>query len=332
QASRAADSTGRQLQTVQQLNEIDELKTEGLFTLEQQQLDEQFRQALISQEEYNERSEILEIQKSRALFEIRNESLVAEKALIVKQQEERLAALAAGFQQELAQITKQEEERLAALQGQLDTGAIDQPTFDTASAENQAIANQARLDAERDFREEQATIVQDAAAQIIQTEVDLANQSLQLQQDTDAQKLESAQRTREQILALQNAQLDSVGEFVSGVSRLLQQDVENRKKYGGILKALALAEIAINLRKELSAISLAAINAGAATGPFGVFVAGGIYAAQAAAAIIRASLNAASVLLQKFEFGGAIPTPDSIARVEGGSIPSASGEIKGRPH
>lgn len=73
-------------------------------------------------------------------------------------------------------------------------------------------------------------------------------------------------------------------------------DQENRKKYGGVLKVLALAEIAINLRRELSAISLAAINAGVATGPFGFLAAGGIYAAQSAAAIIKATFNAAGVL------------------------------------
>lgn len=331
-ARNAADSSGRQLETIRNLNQIDETKAQGFFTLEQQRLDEQFRQGLISQEDYNERSQILELQHQRAILEIRNESAVAEKTLIVQQQQEKLAALAAGFQQELAQINEQEAARRALLEGQLETGAIDQPTFDTAVAENEAAARQARLDAEREFREEQAVIIQDASQQILDTEVDLAEQSLQLQQDTDAQKLESARRTAEQINALQNAQLDSVSEFIGGVSRLLQQDVENRRKYGVILKTLALAEIAINLRKELSAISLAAIQAGAATGPFGVFAAGGIYAAQAAAAIIRAAFNSAQVLLQKFEYGGVIPTEQSVAEVEGGRIPGESGEIKGRPH
>jgi hypothetical protein len=63
-----------------------------------------------------------------------------------------------------------------------------------------------------------------------------------------------------------------------------------------------------------------------------VFAAGGIYAAQAAAAIIRAAFNSAQVLLQKFEYGGVIPTEQSVREVEGGSIPHASGEIKGQSH
>ena len=332
QAQNAANSAGRQLDIIRNLNRIDETKTEGFFTLEKQRLQEQFKNSQITQEEFNERTEILEIQHQRAIFEIRNQSIVAEKNLIVQQQQEELRALDAGFQQELAQIQQQEEARKAALQEQLETGAIDQPTFDTAMQEVTTAANQERLDAEREFREEQAIIVQDASQQILDTEVELANQSLALQQTTDQQKIDSATRTAEQLAALQNAQLDSIGEFVSGVSRLLAQDVENRRKYGAILKVLALAEIAINLRKELSAIALAAVQAGAATGPFGIFTAGGIYAAQAAAAIIRSSFNAAQVLLQKFEYGGAIPTEQSVQRVEGGSIPRGSGEIKGRSH
>lgn len=327
-----ADSAAREIEALRKLNQIDESKTEGFFTLEQQRLEQQLKDGLLTREEYNERTETLELQHQRALFEIRNESAVSEKNLIVKQQQEQLALLKAGFEAETAAIETQRAAREAALTAQFDSGAIDQPTFDAAKTENTEAANQAKLDAERAYREEQTVIIQDAALDILQIETDVAAQSLALQQDTDAQKLESATRTRDQMLALQNAQLDSVSEFIGGVSRLLSQDVENRRKYGAVLKTLALAEIAINLRRELSAIAAASIAAGAATGPLGIFTAGGIYAAQAATAIIRSTLNAATVLLQKFQYGGEIPTSDSIQRVETGSIPSGSGEIKGPSH
>jgi TP901 family phage tail tape measure protein len=331
-SQRAADSAGRELETVRNLNQIDETKAEGFFTLEQQRLEQQLSDGLITREEYTERTEKLEIQHQRALFEISNESAVAEKTLLVKQQQEQLAVLKAGFEAEAALIENQRVARDAALTAQFEAGAIDAPTLDAAQGENLDAANQAKLDAERAYREEQALIIQEAALGILEVETDLAAQELQLQQDTDAQKLESAERTRDQMLALQNAQLDSVSEFIGGVSRLLAQDVENRRKYGAVLKTLALAEIAINLRKELSAIAAASIAAGAATGPLGIFTAGGIYAAQAATAIIRAALNGASVLLQKFEYGGEIPTSQSVQQVQGGSIPSGSGLITGPPH
>lgn len=331
-ADNAGRSAGNQLDAIRQLNQIDETKAQGFFTLEQQALQDQLSKGLITQEEYNEKSEALELQRQWAIFEIRNQSAVAEKTLIVQEQQARLAALAAGFQKELQQIEEQEAQRKAALEAQLESGAIDQPTFDAAVEDNTEATNQAKLDAERAYREEQAVIVQDAAQQILDTEVELAEQSLAIQQDTDQAKLDSAKRTAEQMAALQSAQLDGVSEYITGVSRLLSQDVENRRKYGAILKVLALAEIAINLRKELSAIAVAASQASLATGPFGIFTAGTIYAAQAAQAIIRASFNAASVLLQKFKYGGVIPTEQSVARVEGGHIPEGSGEITGRPH
>jgi hypothetical protein len=193
------------------------------------------------------------------------------------------------------------------------------------------VFKQQRLDNEREFREEQAQIIQEAALGILRTEADLAQQQLDIQANTDAEKLESARRTQEQAVAYQNAQLSVVSEYVSGVSKLLAADTENRKKYGNILKVLALAEIAINLRKELSAISLAAIQAGAATGPLGIFAAGGIYAVQAAAAIVKAALNSFGVIAQKFQYGGTEPSERSSAS-SGGSIPVGSGMISGKSH
>lgn len=331
-AERSAGSFGNQRSAVSGLSEIDQQKATGLFTINQAALDEQLQQGLISQLDYNIKSEELALQLQRDILAIQQEQFVAEKTLLVNEQNARLEAIAAGYQLELQQIQAAEEARRAELESQLESGVIDQSTFNEARLESDEAFRQQRLDAERTFREEQAVIVQETAADIINTEVQLAQDSLALQQDTDAQKLDSARRTKEQINALQNAQLDAVGEYVSGVSRLLSQDQENRKKYGGILKALALAEVAINLRRELSAISLAAIQAGAATGPFGFITAGGLYATQSIAAILKAAFNSAAILAQKFQYGGTIGTDESVARTQGGSIPSGSGEIKGRSH
>lgn len=331
-AERGAGSFGNQLEAVRGLGAIDEQKATGLSTINQALLDEQLQAGLLSQEDYKTKSEEIALQLERDILDIRNRQFVAEKELLVNEQNARLEALAAGYQLELQQIADAEAARRAELQGQLDNGVIDQDTFNAARRVSDDTFRQERLDAERNFREEQSGIIQEAATDIINTEVQLAQDSLALQQDTDAQKLESARRTKEQMNALQNAQLDAVGEYVSGVSKLLSQDQENRKKYGGILKALALAEVAINLRRELSAISLAAIQAGAATGPFGFITAGGLYATQSIAAILKAAFNSAAIIAQKFQYGGTIGTDQSIAQQSGGSIPSGSGEIKGRSH
>lgn len=331
-AQSALGSVGNQLQAGKNVAAIDEFKAQADNTGRKAQLDKEFADGLISQQDYNEKSKQLELDLQRQVLEIKNQAFINEKQLLFSQQSSKLATLASGYKLELEQLAEAEKARAAELKSQAETGAIDDGTLQQALIDNEAAFRQQRLDAERAFREEQSQIIQEAALGIIQTETQLAEQQRAIQAETDAQKLESARRTKEFAINLQNAQLDAVGEYVSGVSRLLAADQENRKKYGGVLKVLALAEIAINLRRELSAISLAAINAGVATGPFGFLTAGGIYAAQSAAAIIKATFNAAGVLATKFKYGGTIPTDESTARVEGGSIPSASGEIKGRSH
>ena len=324
-AARSAGSLSSQLGALRGQGAIDEQKARGLFTIDQAALDRQYAQGLLSQQEYNDQSKQLSLQLERDTLDLRNRQFVAEKELLVSQQNAKLEQLALGYQAELAQLAEAEAQRQQLLKDQLSSGVLTQEAYDAALQESAASFYQQRIDAERSFREEQAAVIQETAVDIINTEVKLAEDSLALQQSTDAQKLESAKRTKEQLNALQNAQLDAVSTYVSGVSNLLSQDQENRKKYGGILKALALAEIAINLRRELSAISLAAIQAGAATGPFGFLTAGGIYAAQAAGAILKATFNAAAVLAQKFARGGQL-------EATGGSIPEQSGEIIGAPH
>lgn len=334
-ARRAAESSvgsiGNQREAISNVGAIDEFKAKADTTALQSGLDQQYAQGLISQQDYNAQSEKLALDLERRLLDIQTQTFIAEKTLIANEQQGKLALLAAGYQSEIAQLDQAQQARLDELTSQRDSGAINEQTFQQAVIDTEAAFKQQRLDAEREFREEQAQIIQDTALGIIQTEAELAEQQRAIQAETDAKKLDSMRRTQEQAIALQSAQLDAVGEYVSGVTRLLSQDEANRKKYGGVLKALAIAEIAINLRRELSAISLAAIQAGAATGPFGFLAAGGIYAAQSAGAILKAFFNTAAVLSQKFKYGGTIPTDESVG-AEGGSIPSGSGVITGRSH
>jgi hypothetical protein len=267
------------------------------------------------------------------MLEIEQTGYVAEKTLIQQQQQDRLNTLQLGYDAELVKLREAEAARFAELQALKDSGDISETDFFAAENDLQAAEYQSRLDAERAFRTEQSAIVQETALGILQTEAELAEQARQLDADTNEQKVANALATREQLAAVTDASFNLLGEYVSGAAKLLGQDAENRKKYGGILKGLAVAEIVINLRRELSAISLAAIQAGAATGPFGFLVAGGIYSLQAAAAIVKAGFNTAAVLSQKFEFGGVLGSQasDSVP-VEGGSIPTGSGMIQGRRH
>lgn len=330
-ANATADSANNRLDAASRLSQIDEFKAKSSSTSTQSSLDKQLAANLITQDEYDAKTKENAQSLQRELLEIRQNQFVSEKAIVFQVQQAQLEALNAGYQAELQAAKDADAARIANLQAAKDTGAIDDEAFQQAAIDSDAIFKQTKLDAERKFREDQAEIIQDAAIKTIETETQLAEDQRAIQAETDAQKLESARRTRDQVAAYQNAQYEVLGAYVQGVSALLSADVENRKQYGNILKVLALAEIAINLRKELSAISLAAVQAGAATGPFGIFTAGTIYAAQAATAIVKAAFNAAGVLAQKFEYGGTIPTDQSEART-GGNIPSGSGMITGKPH
>lgn len=145
----------------------------------------------------------------------------------------------------------------------------------------------------------------------------------------DADQLASEQKSAEARLALENARLDAAKFVFSGLSQLLSGDEQARKKHQAAIKALALAEIVINLRKELSAIAAAsAANPSNAL----TFGAAGItqYSIQSGIAIARAALSTASLL--KYEKGGIAKGPshaqNGIKMVDG-QTGSIVGEMEG---
>ena len=332
-AQRQETNTGDQIEVVRRLTEIDKVTSSADYRRVQAELDKALAAQLVTREEYQQKTAALALQQEARMLEIEQTGYVAEKTLIQQQQQDRLNTLQLGYDAELVKLREAEAARFAELQALKDSGDISETDFFAAENDLRAAQFQSRLDAERAFRTEQAAIVQETALGILQTEAELAEQARQLDADTNEQKVANALATREQLAAVTDASFNLLGEYVTGAAKLLGQDAENRKKYGGVLKALAVAEIAINLRKELSAISALAVQAGAATGPFGFLVAGGVYSLQAAAASGKAGVNTAARLSQKIEFGGVLGSQasDSVP-VEGGSIPTGSGVIQGRRH
>lgn len=118
---------------------------------------------------------------------------------------------------------------------------------------------------------------------------------------------EKVKQNQQALLALEQqitqTRLDLAGTFVTGISGILSQDEKQRKQFGAVIKALAVAEIGINLGKELSAIAFAA-TAGAQN-----IASGGIYASvavplQSAVAITRAAFALAKITSSGFYEGG----------------------------
>jgi hypothetical protein len=103
-------------------------------------------------------------------------------------------------------------------------------------------------------------------------------------------------------------------EYNKEVARIDAEAASSKRKFAIAQKAISVAEILVNLNKELSAIALyASLN------PLNAVTAGGAgaatYAAQSTAAYIRAGIGVAKVLAQKFADGGLTSSTDSLFNV-----------------
>lgn len=136
--------------------------------------------------------------------------------------------------------------------------------------------------------------------------------------DRAKREIENETKTNQLKQNLRQVNIDLAQQSLRLGIQFLSQDEENRKKYGNAIKALAVADIAINLAKSLSSI-LAASSANPANAI--TFGAAGTaqYAIQAGIAIGQAALQTNSVINQKFGRGGISPrSRNAIMRGMGG--------------
>lgn len=126
---------------------------------------------------------------------------------------------------------------------------------------------------------------------------------LELKEAIGKKEVDIAKKTLAEEQAISKARYDLASTFVSGIKGLLDQDSANRQQFAGVIKALALGEIAINLSKELSAIAAASASNLLNVITFGV--AGATqYSIESAIAIARAGFAAATVINTSFAKGG----------------------------
>lgn len=92
-------------------------------------------------------------------------------------------------------------------------------------------------------------------------------------------------------------------EYNKEVARIDAEAASSKRKFALVQKAISIAEVLVNLNKELSAIALyASLNpANALTGGA---AGAAVYAAQSTAAYIRSGISVAKILAQKFADGG----------------------------
>ena len=234
------------------------------------------RQAFGQQQEENERV------RQNVLLQIRLESL---------QQEFEAETLA----REQA-LLKKVEDIAAGADAEVEAGKLAQEVLAEAEEENR----QAQLEAEIDFEKQRLEAMTELGLNTIDIQRDIAQKQIDLEKSKVDQILQENKRLEDGQRVALGAALGVLGDFVAGAAQLLGEDEENRRQHGAIIKALSVAEIAINLQREISAI-----NAANSTypEPFASFIKG----AAIASAILRSTLATAQVLSQQFEYGGVLP-------------------------
>jgi hypothetical protein len=224
-------------------------------------------EGLITEQDAAQQSLLIEVAKQEALLKIQKQNyanrLLSEKLFYDNLQEE--------------------------AKKQLDSGAINQETYNARINDIESKRKQASLATEQQF-----------GAQIVQT-----------QQNVDNAKLESTIKTNEKRRAIEEAQIafeqEVLGSFaglINAFGQLLAQDEKNRKKYADVIKAFSVAEVFINLQKEISGYWTGAAQDTAKTGIFGGIGAQILAGIKTAAAVIRAAASINTIKTQKFEAGG----------------------------
>ena len=172
---------------------------------------------------------------------------------------------------------------------------------------------------------EDSAAVQFAKAQTIALEKESKKQVANLK-DANNEKVESEKMTTEQIKMMDNARLESQAALVGSTISLLSRDEESRKKNGKLIKALALAEIAINTQKALMNVEVNEKSPLFLPNLFSGGLAGlTIGTAQKIAIIAQGITSAAIVTQQKFAKGGILNGPSHA----NGGIKTPFGELEG---
>lgn len=242
---------------------------------------------------------------TEAYANLTTEELKAEGDRLAK----KLEAQRAGQELELAQIRSDFTNRQLLIEEQLANGQISEEEY----REELRLLDEERkleeLEAEKAFLEEKAALIEGISADNLLLQQQIADAEVKIAAEKNRQILENEKRTNKQRQELSKLQVGALESLIDSTESILGRDEENRKKYGGILKALALGEVAINLARELSAINANPIvNADLTQGTRILLT---------AAAVGRAVAATVKIATQDFEYGGALTDSSS----EGNSGP-----------
>jgi tape measure domain-containing protein len=126
---------------------------------------------------------------------------------------------------------------------------------------------------------------------------------LKIEEDYAKKRLENAQRLEDLRAQAQQEGLKATADVFQVAAELLSQDEKRKQKHAGVVKALEIANVQVNLFAEVSGIFANAQKSAVAKlfGPIAGNILAGI---QAASAAVRAGIAIGKIQAQKFSRGG----------------------------
>lgn len=262
----------------------DKIANERLLALKQSQQDEL---TLLIQR--NASSAEIEDVRNKQQREFANESLLIEQDRLQKILAIQLSTAGARalsdeefYQKELDLLNKQLEEKKIT--------------------EELYIQNKAQLDKENIDRK--IATEQESNASILQATQDVNNVKLEIQATANQNLIADAEQTSARLKAIDELRIQNALGVVNAFKDILSTDTKNRKQYKDAVKALSIAEIGINLYKEIAGYWT---GVGQDAGKTGIITGAGLASSivagvLTAGAIARALSNTQKVL--KYEEGG----------------------------
>lgn len=181
----------------------------------------------------------------------------------------------------------------AALDEKLKAGTITQQQY-----------NDELLELQRQFYQTQGQTEIETQAAVNDTLIALNQAKVDNFAATNAQILADQTALTEGKAALAEIENELILSSLRGVSQIIQANEEGRKKFGAFLKTLAISEVIINLRSEISNNNKVAAADPLNLVPGGEAIVQAKKIAKNIRAAVEAGFNIATISAQKFEHGG----------------------------
>jgi hypothetical protein len=158
----------------------------------------------------------------------------------------------------------------------------------------------AEIDKEQNKKLLETTQQNATETEVVQKQVE--DNKVKITLDANQQIVNDAVKTAELKKTLAEIELNQTSELISGLKELFESDTQNRKAYKEALKVLSIAEIGINVYKEISGYWAGVGKDATTTGTLAAPLSAGFATALTITAIARAIANIGKVT--KYEEGG----------------------------